>query len=85
MVPRSMFSFERSLKVGDRFLPFVEVGGLLVVVVQHLTDDVLVAGVAPWALYRLKVGLRNVFPAELEFLGAATTAFREARVADFSL
>ena len=69
--------------VGHR--PTVEVGGLLVVVVEHLREDLLVVGIAVGVVERDEVGLGRVFPAVLELFGLAATAFVEAGIADLSV
>ena len=71
--PKSSFVFH---------LPTVEVGRLLVEVVEHLREDMLVAGVAVRIVETHKIRLGCVFPAILEFLRFPATAFREAGVAD---
>ena len=70
------------LLLGVFHRPTVEVGRLLVVVVEHAREDLLVAGVAVGVVEGDEVGLRRVFPAVLELLGLTATALMEAGVAD---
>ena len=65
--------------------PAVEVGRLLVVVVEHLRQHVAVVGVAIGTRDGRQVGFRGVLPAILELLRLTAAALREAGVAQLSL
>ncbi len=64
--------------------PLIEVGSGLVVVVEHLPDDLRVTGVAEGVADRGQISLRLVFPAVLILLSLSAAAFREACVAYLS-
>ena len=67
------------------FCPFVEIHGVLVVIVQHLFQDVGVVSVAIGIFYRRKVGVWGVFPTVLVFVGASAAALAKTCVADFAV
>ena len=69
----------------ERHRPAVEIGGLLIVVVEHLTDDLRVAGVAEGVFDAFEIGVVFVFPTALECLGVAATTFGEAGIAHFAV
>ena len=54
--------------------PCVEIERFLIVVVEHLRNNVRILGVAIWILNRLEVRQRSVFPAILIFFGNTATA-----------
>ena len=60
-------------------------GRLLVVVIEHLRQDMPVVGVTIRTGNRNEVWLGNVLPTILKLLGLAATAFREAGIADFTV
>ena len=73
------------LGLRERHSPAVEVGGLLIIVVEHLTDDLRVAGVAEGVFDAFEIGVVFVFPTALEGLGVAATALGEAGIAHLAV
>ena len=63
-------------------LPTVEIGRLLIEVVEHLRENLFIRRVTPGVVDADEVGLGRVFPAILELLSLATTALVETGVAD---
>ena len=64
------------------YCPAIEIVGFLVVIVEHLRENGLIVGVTIGVGNTDEIGFGGVLPAILELLGDASTAFREARVAD---
>ena len=69
----------------DGLRPLVEVDGFLVVVVEHLRNNVRILSVTIWIFNRLQIRLRNVLPAILIFLSSTATALRETGVAHLTI
>ena len=75
----------RELLLGVLHRPSVEIGRLLIEIIQHLRKDMLIARVTIGIVERLQIGLWRILPAILKLLSLSATTFREARVADLIL
>ena len=63
----------------------MEVGGLQVVIVEHLTEECLVVHVAEGIFHTCKVGHLQIVPAVTELIGASATTLTEARIAHLAV
>lgn len=72
----------RELLLGILNSPTIEIYRLLIIVIQHLREDILVAGVTIRVMEGYQIRLRGVLPAVLELLGLTSTTFREPCIAD---
>ena len=75
----------RELCLGVFYSPAIEVGRLLIEVVEHLFEDGLIASVTVGVSKRYEIGLGRVFPTVLEFLCLTATALGETGIADLIL
>ena len=69
--------------VGD--FPTVEIDGFLIVIVEHLRENLLVGSAAVRIVETNQIRFGRIFPAILELFGFAATALREAGIANLTI